>query len=146
MPSPKSPYATSFKSAIQRGTPAGLAVAAIAKRSGKNPQQIFTSLFKAQLCQRQKLNGQWIYWPIEGFKRSATQAKHSQLQMWQHFVDWCLASGNCKPEQLERNIGSQASFMSYCRKFFNRQITGGSPSSTSNVGVWLIEKRRLIID
>ena len=132
MPSqPKSPYTTSFRSAIKRGTPAGVAVAAIAKRSGKNPNQVFSSLYKAELCDRQKLNGQWVYWPAEPIKRSATQAKQCQVQMWQSFVDWCLASGNCKPEQLERNTGSQSEFMSYCRKYFNRQITPGSGSSRS---------------
>ena len=39
--SPKSPYATSFKAAIKRGTPAGQAVASIAKRTGKNRYVIY---------------------------------------------------------------------------------------------------------
>ena len=133
MPSqPKSPYATSFRSALNRGIPAGSAVAAISKRTSKNPSQIFTSLHKSGLCDRQKLNGQWVYWPAEQPKKSASQAKGSQVQMWQHFIDWAIASGNCKPEQLERNSGSQNDFMSYCRKYFNRQISGStsSPSST----------------
>lgn len=124
--SPKSPYATSFKSAIKRGTPAGIAVAAIAKRTGKNTQQVFSSLHRAGLCDRQKFNGQWVYWPAEPVKRSPSQAKHCQIQMWQNLVDWCIASGNCKPEQLTKNAGSQNSFMAYCRKYFNRQLNGGT--------------------
>lgn len=126
----KSPYATPFKSAIKRGTPAGTAVAAIAKRSGRPVSTIFASLHKADLCHRQKLNGQWIYWPVEAKKGSATNAKSSQLQMWQSFVDWCIVSGNCKPEQLWNYSGSQQDFMAYCRKFFNRQISGTSTTSS----------------
>ena len=59
----KSPYATSFSSAIKRGTPAGVAVDAIAKRTQLRPSAVFASLHKVGLCQRQKFNGQWIYWP-----------------------------------------------------------------------------------
>ncbi len=126
----KSPYSSSFGSAIKRGTPAGIAVNSIAKRVNKAPSVIFSSLYKAGLCERQKFNGQWIYWPTENLKRSATQAKLCQHQMWQSFIDWCLASGQCKPEQLERNIGSQSNFMSYCRKYFNRQLTGSTTTTT----------------
>ena len=89
----KSPYAASYSSAIKRGTSASQAVEAIAKRSGKSPAVIFSSLHKAQLCDRQKFNGQWIYWPSEGIKRSATNAKVSQQQVWQHLIDWCILSG-----------------------------------------------------
>ncbi len=128
----KSPYTTSFKSAIKRGIPAGVAVAGIAKRTNKSPSTILASLYKEGLCYRQKVNGQWIYWPCEA-KRSATQAKACQSQMWQSFIDWCISSGACKPELLEKNSGSQKEFMTYCRKFFNGQITGvGSSSSTKS--------------
>ena len=132
MPSqPKSPYATSFRSALNRGVPAGTAVLSIAKRTGKTPNQIFTSLYKADLCERQKINGQFVYWPLEDVKTSATQAKLSQVQMWQHFIDWCIASGNCDPEKLDHQVGSQQDFMNYCKKFFTRQLTGVSSSSSS---------------
>lgn len=125
----KSPYATSFKSAIKRGTPASQAVKAIAKRSNTQPRVVFASLHKAGLCQRQKFNGQWIYWPCEDIKTSATNAKASQLESWQNLIDWCILSGQCKPQQLENNTGSQQDFMSYCRKYFNRQL---SPSTTKS--------------
>ncbi len=128
MPS-KSPYATSFNSAIKRGTPAGTAVHAIAKRTSRPINSIFSSLHKAGLCHRQKLNGQSIYWAVEGKKGTATSAKVIQIELWQSFIDWCIASGNCKPQQLQNNVGSQQDFMAYCRKFFNCQLNGSTTTS-----------------
>lgn len=119
----KSPYATTFKSAIKRGTPAGKAVEAIAKRRNTNPSVIWNSLHKAGLCERQKFNGQWIYWPCEDIKVNQTNAKAAQLDVWQNLIDWCIVSGNVKPQQLANNTGSQQEFMSYCKKFFNRQLS-----------------------
>ncbi len=127
----KSPHATSFKSAIKRGTPAGIAVNAIAKRSNKPPSAVFSSLHKAGLCHRQKFNGQWVYWACEAKKSSATAAKSLQLEIWQSFIDWCIASGQCKPEQLARKVSSQQEFMNYCRKFFNQQFSATTSSSRS---------------
>ena len=129
----KSPYATSFQTAVKRGTPAGITVAAIAKRQNTTQNVIFNSLYKAGLCLRQKFNGQWVYWPSEDvdIKTSATNAKQAQLQMWQSFIDWCIASGHAKPQLLCDNSGSQQEFMSYCRKYFNRQLNGSASSSPS---------------
>ena len=127
----KSPHATSFKSAIKRGTPAGIAVNAIAKRSNKRPSAVFSSLHKAGLCYRQKFNGQWVYWACEAKKSTATAAKSLQLEVWQSFIDWCIASGQCKPEQLAGKVSSQQEFMNYCRKFFNRQFSATTSSSGS---------------
>ena len=123
----KSPYATSFNSAIKRGTPAGAAVKAIATRSQIRPNVVFASLHKANLCHRQKFNGQWIYWAVEGTKSTATTAKNLQVEIWQSLIDWCIASGHCQPQQLADKASSQRELMSYCRTFFNRQF----PSSTS---------------
>ena len=125
----KSPHASSFKTAIKRGTPAGVAVNAIAKRSNKRPSAVFTSLHKAGLCHRQKFNGQYVYWACEGKKSNATIAKGLQLEIWQSFIDWCIASGHCKPGQLEKKISSQQEFMNYCRKFFNKQFSATSSTS-----------------
>ena len=127
---PNSPYATSFKASIKRGIPCGATVASIAKRTGKSPSVIFSSLYREELLYRQKLNGQWIYWPIEGFKRSVTNAKKSQLEMFQSFVDWCIASGQCKPEQLYNQTGSQENFIANCRKYYNKQLKATSGSRT----------------
>jgi len=136
MPShPKSPYTTSFVSAVKRGTPAGQAVLAIAKRHNTRPSAIFNSLYKAGICERQKFNGQWIYWPCEPVKTSATQAKAVQVELWQNLIDWCIVSGQVTPQQLINNIGSQPQFMSYCKKFFARQASGAtSTTKTKTTG------------
>jgi len=127
-----SPHATSFKSAIKRGIPAGIAVDAIARRSSKRPSAVFSSLHKAGLCHRQKFNGQSVYWACEASKSTATVAKGLQLDFWQSYIDWCVASGHCTPDQLASKISSQQQFMSYCRKFFNSQFSASSSSSRNS--------------
>ncbi len=124
----KSPYASAFQSAVKRGTPSFVAVQKIATRHNKSPRAIYQSLHKAGLCFRQKFNGQWLYWPCDGRKSSATTSKECQYQIWQHLIDWCIASGHCKPEQLDNQCGSQKDFMEYCRKFFTKQFSGASSS------------------
>ncbi len=126
----KSPHASSFKTAIKHGTPAGVAVNAIAKRSNKRPSAVFTSLHKAGLCHRQKFNGQYVYWACEAKKSNATTAKGLQLEIWQSFIDWCIASGQCKPEQLYNQTGSQENFIANCRKYYNKQLKATSGSRT----------------
>jgi hypothetical protein len=126
----KSPYATSFNSAIKRGTPCFVAVENIAKRTKKTPNQIFESLFKAGLCYRQKIAGQWVYWPCNWNKTNATNAKFCQHNMWQCFIDWCLCCGFCTPEQLHNHCGGQNDFMSYCKKFWSKQFTTGTKTGT----------------
>jgi hypothetical protein len=122
----KSPFATSFKSAIKRGVPCSTVVENICKRNNKTPKTVFESLFKAGLCYRQKVNGQWIYWPCDGVKTNNTNAKVSQTEMWQNFVDWCITTGCCTPEQMKKNCGSQTVFMQNCKKFWSKQFTNGS--------------------
>ena len=126
----KSPYATSFNSAIKRGTPAGTAVNAIAKRTGKRPSAVFSSLHKAGLCHRQKFNGQWIYCPCDAGKTNSTNWKNSQFNSWQWFAEWCIASGFVTPEQFKKNCGSQKDFMNWSRKYFGKQFTW--TNSTTN--------------
>ncbi len=126
----KSPHATSFKSAVRRGTPASVAVANIARRSSSTPVQIFQSLFKAGLVQRQKINGQWIYWPVEGHKAPSTVSKQAQSQLWQAYVDWAISSGIATPQQIASGTGSQQQFIAFQRKFFNRQFTSSTTSSS----------------
>lgn len=120
----KSPYASSFKSAMKHGTPCGVAVNNIAKNSKKSPKMVFESLFKAGLCFRQKFNGQFVYWTSEKCKKgTATVRNECQHNMWQCFIDWFISSGFCTPEQLKNHCGSQQEFMAYCRKFFAKQIS-----------------------
>ncbi|MCH7603875.1 MAG: hypothetical protein IIB54_14020 [Planctomycetes bacterium] len=120
----KSPYASSFKSAMKLGTPCGVAVNNIAKNSKKSPTMVFESLFKAGLCFRQKFNGQFVYWTSEKCKKgTATVRNECQHNMWQCFIDWFISSGFCTPEQLKNHCGSQQEFMAFCRKFFAKQIS-----------------------
>ena len=125
----KSPHATSFNSAIKRGTPAGIAVDAIARRSNTRPGAVFSSLHKAGLCHRQKFNGQWVYWACEGRKSNATVTKSRQSDFWQSFIDWCIAGGHCTSGQLAEKVSARPECMNYCRGFFNRQFPGASSSS-----------------
>ncbi len=129
MPSnPKSPYASSFNSAVKNGTPGGLAIFNIAKRTGKNPSVVGNSLFHAGLVFRQKFNGQWVFWPVNGKRSSAAKFKPVHTQMWQCFIDWAICNGFCKPEQLKKHIGSQKEFMTFCRKFFAKQYGSATPT------------------
>ena len=128
----KSPYSSSFKTAVKNGTPAGIVVNNIASRSKTTPAHVFQSLHKAGLCHRQKFNGQWIYWPANWSRNAnSTNRNNCQNNMWQSFVDWFISSGLCTPTRLNNSGSSQAEFMSFCRKFFNRQFSGSSTTGRS---------------
>jgi hypothetical protein len=126
-----SPYASAFKSAIKRGTSWNVAVNNIASRNNKSPEAVWASLYKADLCFRQKFNGKWIYVPWTAKKTNATTSKGSQFNSWQWFTEWCIASGYATPEQFKKNAGSQKEFMTWCRKFFGKQFTTSTTSSTT---------------
>lgn len=123
-----SPYATTFKSAIKRGTPCSVAVNNIATRTKKSPTVVYNSLYKSGLVDRQKFNGQWVYWATFAGKSNATVTKGAQWNLWQCFVDWCIASGNCTPEQLSKKSFSQNEFMTFCKKYWNRQFNTATAS------------------
>ncbi len=124
-----SPYAASFKSALKRGTSYTAAVQNIASRNNATPQQVWQSLFKANLCFRQKFNGQWIYFPWEAGKTNSTNWKNSQFNSWQWFTEWCIGCGFATPEQFNNNCGSQKDFMNWSRKYFGKQFTGNTTTS-----------------
>ena len=126
----KSPFASAFKSACKRGTNFNTAVSNIAKRNGKSTETVWNSLFKAGLVWRQKFNGSWLYFPSFECTTKASGWKDAQFDAWQAFAAWALSSGQCTPEQLKKNCGSQAEFMSWCKKFWGRQFSSASSSST----------------
>lgn len=131
----KSPHGSSFNTAIKNGTPCGIAIFKIAKRIGKNPSVVGNSLFRAGLVFRQKFNGQWVFWPVNGKRCSAAKFKPVHTQMWQCFIDWAICNGFCKPEQLNNHSGSQKEFMTFCRNFFAKQFgstTSSNYKSTKN--------------
>lgn len=132
----KSPYTTSFCNAINRGTPCWTALCTIANRAGTTPNVVGNSLVKAGVCFRQKFNGQWIFFPCFTGKWNPTQGKKCHTQMWQSFIDWCVCSGICTPEQLWNCCGSQASFVKGCRSFWTKACSTPtcSPSFRKGTG------------
>ena len=116
-----SPSAASFKSAIKRGTSYNQAVWNSANRCNKTTDYVWNSLCKANLCWRQKFNGQWVYFPCDVTKTNATTAKNCQFNMWQWYCEWCIANKCCTPDQIHNHCGSQKDFMNWCRKFWNKQ-------------------------
>ena len=125
-----SPFSSTFNSAVRRGTPATTAVSNIANRSGKNTNHVFQSLFKAGQIQRQKFNGQWIYWASQGHKARASVTRGIQSDFWQDFVNWSIASGWVTPEQIDQHSDHQQQFSNFLRKFWNKQFASGSSSSS----------------
>ena len=132
----KSPFGTSFKSAMKKGTPCFTAVCSIAKRCGKSPTTVFSSLCKAGLCSRQRFNGSWIYFATCPCKPTSTNSRTAQCTFWQSFCDWCICSGNCTPKQLWNNCGTQEQFMNFCKKFFNCQFNGGTAGFNGKKTNW----------
>lgn len=127
----KSPFATSFNSAIKRGVPCWQAVQQISKRTGKNPTTIFQSLFNAGCCYRQKVNGQWCYWPVNGKKCNSTFTKQCQFNTWQNFMDWCIASGFCTSKQFKNNCSNPTKFFNFLCNCWTKSFAKSSSTSFS---------------
>ena len=128
----KSPFGPSFNSAIKNGTPCGVAIANIAKRCGKNPSVVGNSLWRAGLCFRQKFNGKFVFWPLNGKKCASAKWMPCHTDMWQCFVDWIICNGWCKPEQMHKHCSSQKEFMTWCRKFFGKQFGPATASKSKS--------------
>ena len=126
----KSPFATGFKSAVNRGVSYNQAVENLARRSGVTENKVWESLYKAGCCNRQKFNGQWIYFPNFNAKWTATTARSTQFNTWQCFIEWCLTNGICTPTTLSKKCGSQNAFMNACKTWWNRQFTGSAVTVT----------------
>ncbi len=122
----KSPFTTSFNTAIKKGTPCTEAVYTIANRTNKKASVIWQSLWKAGVVNRQKFNGQWIYWPTQWQKNwgKIASGKNCQTKCWQWFVDCCFQNGICTPTQMFNNCGTQTQFMTWFKKFFIKQFSG----------------------
>jgi hypothetical protein len=116
----KFPFAKAFITGIKKGTPCHVIVNTIAFKTKKSPTMIWNTLFKAGLVWRQKINNQWIYWPKTGKKTSTANTNTCQANLWQCFVDWCIASGTCTPMQLAFKTGNSKSFMVNCKNYMNK--------------------------
>ena len=127
-----SPYATSFKNGVKRGTPWFTVVENIAKRYKKTPNFVWESLYKAGFCYRIKFNGQWMYWPKDAPKTNNSYWKQDQFYMWQWFVNYAVSAGYCTPEQLKKYATNQKHFMTYCRKFFGKQYHWNKTTAKSH--------------
>lgn len=137
----KSPFATSFKSAVKRGTSYNVAVENIASKNKKTVQFVWESLWKAGLANRQKFNGQWLYWPANVTKANAKTWKHTQWNAWQWFVEWALTTGNVTPEQLNK-LSNQKDFMTFCKKFWGKQYTWNTPKKVNRAPKAKTSRRR----
>jgi hypothetical protein len=126
----KSPYATSFKSAVKRGTPWNVAVENIAKNKKTTVASVWQSLFKGGDAYRFKFNGQWFYFPTQGWKTNAKSWKEDQFWMWQWFINYGVANGWFTPDDIRKHCGSQKEFMTYFKKFWNRQFTTSTSKNT----------------
>jgi hypothetical protein len=120
----KSPYASSFKAACNKGASYNQVVWNLAKRNNTTANHVWESLFKAGFVGRQKFNGSWIYFPWNCHKGTASSTKVCQHLLWQCFTEWCILSGCCTPEQMWNNSGNQKDFMTWCKKFFVKQNVG----------------------
>ena len=116
----QSPYAATFRAAVRGGTQASKAVAAIAKHNNTTPTTVYTSLYKAGVCNRQKCNGQWVYWPCDGAKASSKHARNSQAEIWQQVIDWCIVSGQYSPAQVTNSADNQQHFVTFCHSAITR--------------------------
>lgn len=129
-----SPYAASFRTACNKGVSYNAAVENIAKRWKTTTNQVWSSLYKAGCCNRQKFNGQWIYFPTN-FKASSRNAKNAQYEAWQWFCEWCLSSGNCTTTKFAKNYGSQSAFAKAFANYWTKQFSSNGSNgrkTTSN--------------
>jgi hypothetical protein len=126
-----SPYATSFKTGCKNGTPCSVVVHNIAKRTNKPVNTIVKSLCNAGLCECVKFNGTWVYWPTFKTSSTSTTCNTTHANMWQNFVEWCVANNYCTPNQLTKYSTNQKTFMNFCKSFFGKQFTNGSKFYTN---------------
>ena len=132
--SKSSPFSSAFQSAVRRGTPCSVAVANIAKRQNKTANQVYQSLYKACVVNRQKINGQWVYWAVQARKSTGPVARQAQAALWQSYVDWALANGHTTPEKIADHMGSRSEFQGHFKRFFAKQFAVTQISSRSSMG------------
>lgn len=108
-------FVSNFRSAVNRGTPAPVAVWNLAQKTGKTPNWIWSHLFTNKAVDRRKFNGSWIYWP--NFQNKNQSSKNFANGFWQQITSWAIASGFCTPEQIA-GLKSQKDFVNFFGPFF----------------------------
>jgi hypothetical protein len=136
----KSPFATMFNTGIKKGVPCGIVMNTIAIKTKKSPTVIGQSLFKAGLVWRQKINSQWIYWAKNGKKTINKNINNAQVNLWQCFIDWCIASGVCTPMQVAFKTGNTKNFTKNCSMWVNKFFTANGITTgvktTTGTSAW----------
>lgn len=141
----KSPFTTMFIKGIKKGLPCSIVMNTIAIKTKKSPIIIGQSLFKAGLVWRQKINSQWIYWAKNGKKTTISNINTCQANVWQCFIDWCIACGICTPMQVAFKTGVTKNFTKNCTMYVNKfwtangintGWTGAHTASKSGTGAW----------
>lgn len=142
----KSPFTTMFTTGIKKGLPCGIVMNTIAMKTKKNPTTIGQSLFKAGLVWRQKINNQWIFWAKNGKKTNTTNINTCTANVWQCFVDWCIACGICTPMQMAFKTGVTKNFTKNCTmyvtKFWTANGITGNWNTVSKTSTWSNNKKR----
>lgn len=108
-------FVSNFRSAVNRGTPAPVAVWNLAQKTGKTPNWVWSHLFTNKAVNRRKFNGSWIYWP--SFQNKNQSSKNFANDFWQQVASWAIASGFCTPEQIA-GLKSQKDFVNFFGPFF----------------------------
>lgn len=129
-------FAGPFRTAVNRGTPAGAAVANLAKKSNKPEAHIWSNLFAHDVVSRRKINGNFVYWPNWKPGRSARSASH-KTNTWGQIIGWAITSGYCTPEQVN-TLKSQKDFFNFFGPFFAQQFgwTVSSGWTKTKVKAW----------
>lgn len=111
-------FASNFRSAVNRGTPAPIVVWNLSQKTGKSQSWIWNHLFSNKLVNRRKFNGSWLYWPSFQ-KKSQNNNKTFSMNVWQQIACWAVASGFCTPEQIA-SLKSQKDFINFFGPFFSQ--------------------------
>jgi hypothetical protein len=75
-----------------------------------------------------------VYWACDGAKTSPRHARNCQAEIWQQVIDWCVATGKYKPQQITNNAVNQQTFVAFCHRAigsFNRKPATAARKATS---------------
>ncbi|MCK4873521.1 MAG: hypothetical protein KAS72_12415 [Phycisphaerales bacterium] len=112
---------TSFKSAVNHGTPAYWAVQSVAKRWKTTPARVTNVLTKEKYCTAKSFNGHQVYWQNWAGKQNTKWAKESEYWFIQHAINWALTNGWATPEDFKGKTPRQiyAWLMPKFNKYFS---------------------------
>ena len=114
-------FGTSFKSAVNRGTPAPVAVQNIvSKTKNATPSKVWNNLLSNDYVQRRKVSGSYIY--FSNFKPTKrVSGSNFKNETFQTIVNWAIATGYCTPEQVGA-LKTQKDFFNFFGPFIASQF------------------------